>query len=247
MKNGIYRHSFAKQGTLTRKLKPIVGGLLLFLGAVASFAPLTGAQKSNSSNRPSSKTMAEVRAKRPPSPRELLFSEDREGDLKRLRATTKRSREAQRGIELSKNVRAQSDSNQQQFASTSASTTSNVRLTFRDMGPETGFSGSGSGFTFNRDTRQVILPSPQRIFRSVNDGSQWAPLDFVDKALVGGGDAARASTEGSYFVRQDPRNPQILYAVGSYSGQLARSNDFGTTWTQLRIRFQRQFCGYRSS
>ena len=132
MKNGIYRHRFAKRGTLTRNIKLIVGCLLLFLGAIASFAPLTGAQKPTKSNRASSKTMTEARAKRHPSPRQLLFSQDSDAELslsERLRATMKRSREREHDIELSKNVRAQSASNQQQTAG-AQNTSSNLRLTF---------------------------------------------------------------------------------------------------------------------
>jgi len=116
-----------------------------------------------------------------------------------------------------------------EVAGKASSTTDSVRLTMRDIGPETGFSGSGTGFTFDRDTSRIILPSPQRIFRSVNGGRLWSPLDFtgVDDSGI------PSYTEGSNFVRQDPRNLQVLYAVGAHGGNLARSDDFGATWMQL--------------
>lgn len=114
------------------------------------------------------------------------------------------------------------------------STTGAARLTIRDIGPETGFSGSGTGFTFNRDTREVILPSRQRVFRSFNGGGNWSAVDLTVTEVAADVDVpAYPLTEGSYFVRQDPRDPQVLYAVGAHAGQLARSGDFGTTWTQL--------------
>jgi hypothetical protein len=108
-----------------------------------------------------------------------------------------------------------------------------MRLTLRDVGPETGFSGSGSGFTFNRNTRVVILPSPQRVFRSLNGGATWSPLDLA--VSISSGDTPR--TAGSAFVRQDPRNPAVLYAVTAQGGHLARSTDFGATWTQLGVDY----------
>lgn len=220
MKNGIYSCLTKRKPTAqTWNVMLFVGCLSLTSAMVASFAPLTGAQKPTDSNRPTSK-MAEAHAqRRHPSPRELMFSEDLDTErrlIEKQREAMARLRKTDRNIKLDETVGAQTASNQRQ--STSAQNApSNVRVTIRDIGPETGVSGSGSGFVFNRDTRQVILPTAQRVFRSLNGGSNWSPLD----------------TDGSYFVRQDPRNPQVLYAVTANSYLLLRSNDFGDTWTQL--------------
>ena len=140
-----------------------------------------------------------------------------------------------RSINLDMTVGAQAASNKHEPADalSAQNPSSRVDLTIRDVGPETGYSGSGSGFTFNRHTRQVILPSPQRVFRSLNGGARWSPLDLA----VSPGSWGTPQTAGSFFVRQDPRDPEVLYAVTAGSGNLARSTDFGATWTQLGVDY----------
>jgi photosystem II stability/assembly factor-like uncharacterized protein len=100
-----------------------------------------------------------------------------------------------------------------------------AKVTVRDIGPEFGVSGAGSGFTFDpEDTSQVIVPTPRRIFRSLNGGMNWSPLDLLTD---------QGFTHGTLFVRQDPHNPRILFAPGGLQLGLFRSLDFGTTWARV--------------
>lgn len=171
-------------------------------------------------------------------PREMMSTDDPRGEWQVRRRLIDRERRAlqqeggpYRDGRAAQGAGVSNESGQQQTAGEAGATTNNVRLTLRDVGPETGYSGSGSGFTFNRHTSQVILPSPQRVFRSLNGGAHWSPLDLAVSTVSW----ATPQTAGSYFVRQDPRNPEVLYTVTAGSGNLARSTDFGATWTQLRV------------
>jgi photosystem II stability/assembly factor-like uncharacterized protein len=44
-------------------------------------------------------------------------------------------------------------------------------------------------------------------------------------------------THGTFFVRQDPRNPQVLFATGGLQRTLFRSLDFGATWARAGNEF----------
>ena len=217
--------------------------VLLFasVGAGATSSIYAGQQQSNRAGRATVNQWAGEgvgaggASRQRPHPRELMVSEDpqAESQVRKRLIDTERSTRQQEGDPYRPRAAAQgagasTASGQQQSvgAAGAGSATSNVRLTIRDIGPETGVSGSGSGFIFNRDTRQVILPTPRRVFRSLNAGGQWSPLDLAVGLSV-------PRTDGSYFVRQDPRNPQTLYAATAYARRLVRSSDFGTTWTQL--------------
>ena len=210
--------------------------LLAASGSMRSTSAGSGIQ-SASGRLHEARSIPGARANRRPSPRAMIFSEDPLSDLQlqeRLLDTERMTRSQEIARERSpmfdRSRSSESMSNQEHSAGAQSSQ-SNVRLTIRDIGPETGVSGSGSGFVFNRDSRQVILPTPQRVFRSLNGGSNWSPLDLAVSTVPW----ATPQTAGSYFVRQDPRNPEVLYAVTAGLGNLARSTDFGATWTQLRV------------
>lgn len=235
MKNQIYRR------TVKLSFRPAVSALLaVFLLA----APVSTRRTSAESQSPSAsgrsdakpRSILAARSNRRPSPREIIFSEDSHSEaqlqerlLDRERMT--RSQEIARERDVPAQSTASKSTSKEQQSARAQNSSSNLRLTFRDIGPETGYSGSGTGFTFNRDTSQVILPSRQRVFRSVNGGNNWSPL--TDLATDPIGNSLFLSTDGSYFVRQDPRDPQVVYAVTANSGRLVRSNDFGSTWTPL--------------
>jgi photosystem II stability/assembly factor-like uncharacterized protein len=105
-----------------------------------------------------------------------------------------------------------------------------TRVTVRDIGPEFGDSFAVAGFIINRDDpRQILLPSVVNISRSFNGGMNWTPADLL---------SSTGFADGTYYVRQDPANPQVLFAVkedfsGPAEGGLYRSEDFGGTWTRL--------------
>lgn len=107
-----------------------------------------------------------------------------------------------------------------------------TRVIVRDIGPEFGASFSAAGFVFNReDPRQIILPAEGRVFRSLNGGVSWSPVEILTD---------RGFTTGTFFVRQDPHNSRVLFAVTPFSHSLPavyRSQDFGTTWTLVEGDF----------
>lgn len=97
---------------------------------------------------------------------------------------------------------------------------SDVRVT--EIGPEQGVSFAGAGFVINRnDPRQILVPSPAGIFKSVNGGHTWS--------RVFNGDVL--------FLRQDPSNPSAIFATDENGAFLIRSNDFFESWS-----FTTQFC-----
>jgi photosystem II stability/assembly factor-like uncharacterized protein len=107
-----------------------------------------------------------------------------------------------------------------------------TRVAVREIGPEFGPSFAVAGFIINRENpRQILLPTARRIFRSSNGGRHWFPVDLVSR---------RGFADGTFFVRRDPGNPNVLFAVkeslfspGVAEQGLYRSTDFGTTWTRL--------------
>jgi photosystem II stability/assembly factor-like uncharacterized protein len=112
----------------------------------------------------------------------------------------------------------------------------NITATVTDIGPEFGISYSGEGFAINHnDPRQILLPSEGGIFKSLNGGLSWFPVNLVTED--------QGFTDGAILVRQDPGNPSVLLAVtlrfsNSESGQwVYRSKDFGTTWNRLEGNF----------
>jgi photosystem II stability/assembly factor-like uncharacterized protein len=61
----------------------------------------------------------------------------------------------------------------------------------------------------------------------------WTPADLI---------SSQGFADGTYYVRQDPGNPQVLFAVketfsGPAEGGLYRSEDFGGTWTWIETAF----------
>ena len=232
----------------SRRIKLIIGALMLGVAIAITFLPpRTGAQKSGDATKKSSKIILDARAKRQLlSQRKIILSDSSDGQAK----TTKRVQIDKRQTGLASNT--QFESRQQQSAATTTAS-NNLRLTFRDIGPETGFTGAGLGltgtiffddvevdridmpfssgtsFVFNRDTKQLILPTSQRIFKSVSSGLNWSPVDMLEREQL----QPIGAREGTYFVRQDRRNPNVLHVVCSHLGRLFRSTDFGATWTQL--------------
>lgn len=86
-----------------------------------------------------------------------------------------------------------------------------VRVT--DIGPEQGVSFAGAGFVINRsDPRQILVPSPAGIFKTVNGGQTWSRVVHLN----------------TVFLRQDPSNPSVVF--GTDGVVLMRSNDFGESW-----------------
>lgn len=228
--------------TAKLSFKSFVSALLAVFLLVASVSTRsTSAQSPRPSANGRSDAKARIlaaRANRRPSPREMIFSEDplsesqlqeRLIDRQEMTRSLEDARDRDPGLAASGSP--ESLSNHKQFAG-AQNALSNVRVPVRDLGPETGVSGSGSGFVFNRDTRKVILPTFRRVFRSLNGGNNWSPSDLtVDFSSELHPNFGR--TVGSYFVRRNAQNPQVLYAATADSYRLARSNDFGTTWTQL--------------
>jgi photosystem II stability/assembly factor-like uncharacterized protein len=106
-----------------------------------------------------------------------------------------------------------------------------VRVAVREMGPELGESSGDSGFVFHReDPRKIILPSYGRVFRSLNGGRSWSPIDLLTDL---------GPVTGATFVRQmDPANPNVLVATSTTDTAIHRSIDFGTTWTKQIEGFQ---------
>jgi photosystem II stability/assembly factor-like uncharacterized protein len=89
-----------------------------------------------------------------------------------------------------------------------------VRVT--DIGPEQGVSFAGAGFVINRnDPRQILVPSPAGILKSVNGGHTWS----------------RVFNGGVLFLRQDPSNPSAIFATDENGAFLIRSNDFFESWS----------------
>ena len=193
-------------------------------------------QLTNQPDRPAV-TLRAGSTRQRPHPREVMFSEDPLLESRHQRwlidrEPTARSHKGARDDYpgSAQSTGSEPASNREQWVG-AQNNPSNVRLTIRDIGPEIGGSGSGSGFVFNRDPRQVILPTSQRVFRSLNGGSNWSPSDLTVAVVKDSPDFRL--TDGSYFVRQDSQNPHILYAATANSFRLVRSNDFGATWTQL--------------
>ena len=106
------------------------------------------------------------------------------------------------------------------------------RTSVTDIGPEFGISYSAAGFVFRRENpRQMLLPTGTRIFRSTNGGLSWSTADIV---------TAEGFSDGSFFVRQDPGNSQVLFAVSgafSFGQSLYRSEDFGSSWARIEAGF----------
>lgn len=93
------------------------------------------------------------------------------------------------------------------------SSQSAIDVTVTDIGPELGVSFSGTGFVINgNDPKQILVPSPAGIFKSVNSGKTWR----------------RVVQLGAAFLRQDPSNPSVVF--GTDGVFLMRSNDFGESW-----------------
>lgn len=109
-----------------------------------------------------------------------------------------------------------------------------TKVTVRDAGPELGASFSAVGFVFNRaNPSHMILPTDGRIFRSSNGGHNWSPVNLLTD---------RGFYDGAFFVRQDPANSNILFALTLTTSSVSqpslfRSQDFGDTWTRVNAGF----------
>ena len=106
---------------------------------------------------------------------------------------------------------------------------SKVKVRVSDVGPEVGIGFNVEGFIINRDNpKQIIFPTSTRMFRSDDGGSNWFPLDLADDS---------GTSLGTFYLRQDPGNPEKLFVVSGIFSSVYRSEDFGTTWTRIETGF----------
>ena len=103
------------------------------------------------------------------------------------------------------------------------------RLTVTDIGPELGISYAIEGFVINPlDRQQIIVPSQNGIFKSIDGGYNWRRLRLAPNDNM---------LEFVVSVRHDPRDPLSVYAItnnpGVFGWGLFHSTDFGETWQIL--------------
>src|SRR5262249_50212608 len=79
-------------------------------------------------------------------------------------------------------------------------------VTVTDIGPELGASYAGEGFLINReDPRQILLPAAGAgVFKSINSGQTWLPASLI---------GPQGFALGALFMREDPGNPSVVFAV----------------------------------